>query len=249
MRVPASFLLSPRVVERSTRKGLQEPRLGLFGLVAVAALGCADAGARLAGRLLYDPGPEPPRARPARVDGAWQGYVVLPGDTLGEIAACRGVSVDTLAHANQIRVPDRLTAGMHLRVPATDRCAGSPHLVRKPSARPEEGSGPSDSHREARQHLGNATALYDGADFEEALAQAELCVEKLVPDPEPGGEGNALRARCHVVAGMAAAGLEHRELAIDEFRRALTLDPEVSFDPDRTSPRVLELVTAARSKP
>jgi hypothetical protein len=45
---------------------------------------------------------------------------------------------------------------------------------------------------------------------------------------------------------MAAAGLEHRELAIDEFRRAIHLDPEVAFDPEKTSPRVLELVTAAR---
>jgi LysM repeat protein len=236
-------------VERSTRKGLQEARLGLLGLAAVTVLGCADAGARLVGRLLEDPGPEPVRVRPEKVRESWAIYVVQPGDTLGQIAACRGVSIDTLAQVNQIRAPNRLMAGANLRVPLRDRCA-TPHLAaRTPLPRPEAAPRASDRHREARQLLGDATARYDGADFEEALSLAELCIGQLVPDPEAGGEGNALRARCHVVAGMAAAGLEHRELAIDEFRRALTLDPEVAFDPDRTSPRVLELVTAARAKP
>jgi LysM repeat protein len=243
MKTPASFLLSQRAVERSTRNGLQEARLGLLGLAAVTILGCADAGARLVGRLL-DPGPEPARARPEKARESWGMYVVQPGDTLGEIATCRGVSINTLAQANQIRAPNHLIAGAHLRVPAQDRCATA-HLVRKP-AQPEKAPTASDRHFEARRLLADATARYDGADFEEALAVAELCIEQLVPEPEAGGEGNALRARCHVVAGMAAAGLEHRELAIDEFRRAIHLDPEVAFDPEKTSPRVLELVTAAR---
>lgn len=54
---------------------------------------------------------------------------VLPGETLGGIAASRGVTVSALAALNGIRDPSRIVAGQVLRVPAG---AGSGLLVPTP---------------------------------------------------------------------------------------------------------------------
>ena len=82
---------------------LQEVRLGLCTAAAlVVGLACAT------------PQPSAP--------GSWVAYVVRPGDTLGRIADCRGVSVSQLARANGIGDPDRVAAGVKLRVPPRDRC-------------------------------------------------------------------------------------------------------------------------------
>jgi hypothetical protein len=45
---------------------------------------------------------------------------------------------------------------------------------------------------------------------------------------------------------MAAAGLDRRERAIEEFRSAFVLDPNLEVDPELTSPRIVELLSAAR---
>ena len=231
---------------------LQKTRLRLCGVAALVALGCADTGAGLVGRLL-GPTPEPAPARPAPVPEAWGRYVVQPGDTLGRIAACRRVSVAALARANHISAPDHLRAGAVLRVPEGGGCA-SPSLARKASpprradAAPRGAAPAAALHGEAERLLATATARYDDADFEQALALAEACVEALAPYPG-GAEADALRARCYVVSGMAAAGLERRERAIAEFRQALAFAPDLALDPERSSPRVLELVDAARASP
>ena len=226
---------------------MQKTRLTLCALAVVATLGCADAGARLVGRLL-ESAPEPPR--PAKVPASWGRYAVQPGDTLGGIAACHRVSVAVLARANRIAVPDRLPAHTVLRVPEGGNCA-SPRLARKAQPQRADAAVPGTAgaealHEETRRLLAAATARYDDADFEQALSLARAGLEALAPHPE-GAEADALRARCHVVAGMAAAGLERRERAIAEFRSALAFDPDVALEPERSSPRVLELVDAARA--
>ena len=227
-------------------------RLSLCGMVVAAGLGCADAGARLAGRLLA-PAPEPARAQPAKRPAGWSRYVVQPGETLGGIAACHLVSVDALARGNQIPDPDHVRAGAVLRVPHGRGCA-SPRLSGKaPTPKRADGdrggAGPSMAREgEAGGLLADAELRYDGADFEQALSLAEACVRALAPYPKEA-EADALRARCHVVSGMAAAGLERRERAIAEFRQALDLAPDLALDPERSSPRVLELVAAARAGP
>lgn len=215
------------------RRRLQKTRLLLCGAWVGAALGCADP---LVGRLLDDSHePERPYQRPP---ATWSRYVVQPGDTLGRIATCRRVSVAALARANRISAPDHLPAGAVLRVPRADACAaGSPLEARVPAP----------LHAEAEGTLAMATSAYDGADFEQALAIAEQGIEALAPHRD--GAANALRADLHVVAGMAAAGLEQRGRAIEEFRRALALAPHLVLDPQRSSPRVLELVDAARASP
>jgi len=228
------------VVAISTRTRLQEARLWLWGLAFVAALGCADAGARLA-----KPAPWPREPRPAEAPAAWVRYVVQPGDTLGRIAACRGTSVAALARANRVSAPDRLLAGAMLRVPEADGCAGPPGPVASPRSPPGAGA---DVHRTVTDLLARALARYDAADFEEALALSQAGVVAI--EPHPGGaETDALRARCHMVSGMAAAGLGRREHAIAEFREALAFAPDLPLDPERSSPRDLELVEAARVSP
>jgi LysM repeat protein len=229
---PAPFLLSARGVE-TTRRRLQNARLGLCGAGVVAALGCADP---LVARLL-DRTAEPEPAHTREPD-EWGRYVVRPGDTLGRIAACRRVSVAALARANELSAPDRLPAGAVLRVPKRNLCGPLP-LARK---------APLPRHDEARRLLASSTAAYDGADFEQALSLAQAGIQSLESIPRDG-EADAIRARCHVLSGMAAAGLEQRERAIVEFRHALDLDPHLALDPERSSPRVLELVEAARESP
>jgi LysM repeat protein len=171
-------------------------------------------------------------------------YVVQPGDTLGRIAACRGTSVPALARANRISAPDHLLAGAVLRVPEADGCAGP----RGPVASPPPPGGGADVHQTVTDLLARALDRYDAADFEQALALSQAGVVAIEPHPE-GAEADALRARCHMVSGMAAAGLGQREHAIAEFREALALAPDLPLDPERSSPRVLELVEAARASP
>ena len=217
---------------------LQKTRLTLYGVAAAAALGCADTGARLSDRLL---------------ERTWDSYVVQPGDTLARIAACSGVTVVTLARVNEISAPDRLRAGTVLRVPHRGDCAEAPRLAAKvPRARRTEpargGSQAAAVQGEVARLLAKATARYDAADFEQALSLAQAGIQALAPYPGDA-EADALRARCHMVSGMAAAGLERSERAIAEFRQALDAAPDLELDPQRTSPRVLELVDAARASP
>ncbi|MEX2206067.1 MAG: hypothetical protein WEF50_07570 [Myxococcota bacterium] len=96
--------------------------------------------------------------------------------------------------------------------------------------------------------LATASAQFDAADFEASIASAEACVSGLESD-DRDAEANALAARCHFVAGMAAAGLDRRERAIEEFRRAFVLNPKLEVEPERTSPRIVELLSAARPSP
>jgi len=222
-------LLFREAVETSTRRRLQKTRLRLCGAVAVAGLACADP---LVGRL-FDTRPEPAHTR---VPSSWVRYVVQPGDTLGRIAACRRVSFTTLARVNQLPDPDRLPAGAALHVPPVNGCANA-HIARDAAPPP---------HAEAEQYVAWATSAYDGADFEQALSLAEAGIRALAPHPRDP-PADAIRARCHLVAGMAAAGLEQRERAIEEFRHALDLEPNLAVDPQRSSPRVVELVEMARS--
>lgn len=230
-------------VESSVAVQLQEARLAAriwAAATLLAALGCADP---LFVRL-FEPAPRPPARAPA--PAGWVRYVTQPGDTLGAIASCRGVGVEELARVNRIPAPDRLVAGAALRVPPRDACAGA----RLPAAREAAPPG----HGEARGHLELANSAYDAADFQQAIDQAQSCLRALSPDPEESpapeeSEGNAIRARCHLVSGMAAAGLEQRSRAVEEFRLALDLDPSLALDPEHTSPRVLELLERARERP
>jgi len=209
------------------RDGKQELRLLVYA-AAVAFLACAGAGTR------RDVVAQPVNASqtPAFVAAD---YVVGPGESLFRIALCSGVSLDYLALINEIPDPDRLAAGARLRLPEGHDCARETLAAGAARAR-------------ASHLLTAATARLDAADFEGALSLSESCVQNLAPY-ELDAQAKALRARCHVVAGSAATGLDHPERAIEEFRRALVLDPKLELDSDTTSPRILELVSQARPGP
>lgn len=213
-----------------SRTILQELRLAACLAAIVAAIACRSAG-----------GPSTPaavaKAAPAtRPDVALTLYRVRPGDSLSRLAACSGVPVAELAKSNYISDPDLLFAGERLRLPRGHRCAAA-----KPDSR-------SVAHADADRLLSTASAQLDAADFEASIASAESCVQALESDAHDA-KANVIAARCHFVAGTAAAGLEQRERAIEEFRRAFVLNPKLEVEPDRTSPRIAELLSAARPSP
>ena len=195
-------------------------------VVLATVLGCAGPA------VPPNPAPSPAYARrPPVAAAAWTIYVVQPGDTLGQIAACSGTSADDLAQINHLANPDFVLNGARLRVPGRNEC-GAPRTPQDRAAR----------------LLAAANARLEGADFEGALSLAEGCARLI----EPGtveAKANSTRARCHVVAGMAAAGLDRRERAIGEFRQAFAFDPTLELAEDTTSPLILDLVSAARSTP
>jgi LysM repeat protein len=213
-----------------TRDLEQKLRLMLFAAAAVGGLACASAGAQR---------PVTPRAivAPPRVSASppETRYVVQAGESLSQIASCSGVAVADLARSNGIPDPNRLQAGAALVLPEHHHCGRE-----------------SAAARAARLHasslLARASASLDAADFDEALWLGDACVQKLLPY-ELDAKANALRARCHVVAGTAATGLDRSERAIEEFRRALALDPQLELASDTTSPRVRELAEIARRDP
>lgn len=218
---PAPFLHDFLHMTRTTE---QELRL----VVCVAAVGWAACGGAVVQRDVPAREVIEHRAAPA----PHTDYVVRPGESLSRIAACSGVSVAYLAETNRISDPNLIVAGARLHLPRGNRCVGEDAALGVARAR-------------ASLTLTAATARLDAADFEKALSLAEICVRGLAPYGADTA-ANEIRARCHVVAGTAAAGLARRERAIDEFRSAFALDPHLELASGTTSPRILELVSEAR---
>jgi LysM repeat protein len=249
-------------MERARRFSLQEARLTVLALAAVGlacaghrAPGAEPSGSRATGAVPSAPAPS------ARWNGT---YVVRAGDTLAEVSHCRGVSVASLAAANGIRDPDRITAGLRLRVPDTDRCkpadveaaspAGDAPLTeaREPAETPI-GAAPcptavcpdyvslEETSDHGRRLLDVASGRYRSADFEQALTLAESATALLAPYAGHD-EIDRLRGRAHYLAALSALGLERRDDAQASLRRALALDPALASEPESQSPRVAELV-------
>lgn len=225
------------------RVGLQELRLVLCAAFAVAEMGCGAARVPPQREPAVAKTP-PPRSTPV---GPTAVYVVRSGDTLGRLAQCSGVSVARLAETNEISDPDMIRVGSRLRIPRGHRCVAA--VARAPGASPaREAASEGAALTRADEILSDATARLDAADFENALSLSERCARELLPYPR---EELAIKlsARCHVVSGMASAGLDRNERAVEAFRQAFALDPSLDFSAETTSPRVLELVSEARAGP
>ncbi len=228
-----------------SRGTVQEIGLAICLAAVVGAIAC--------GRPRGPAGPAPV-AKPARATVAAAApplspYRVRPGDSLSRLAACSGVSVAELAKSNQISDPDLLVAGERIQLPQRHRCAGSRAESRSASRVATGAEDPATAARaRAQLLLATASDRLDAADFEASLTSADACARALESEP-PDTKSNALGARCHFVAGMAAAGLGRREHAIEEFRRGFELDPKVEPAPEQTSPRIAELLSAARPSP
>lgn len=223
------------------RGALQEVHLLVCMAVVAAGLGCASARAPEPVGPTTRAVPAPPPRAPLTT------YVVRPGDTLGRIAMCSGASVTELAQLNRVSDPNLVLSGARLRVPVGHRCVG-PRSQAPEAASADAPQAPRAARVRANRLREAATARQEAADFEGALSKAEACVSELGPF---SGDKEAVRilARCHLVAGMAAAGLDRRDRAIEEFRQAFALDPGLKLAPEMTSPRILDLASAAQPSP
>jgi len=215
----------------AVRLGQQELRLTCCAAAVLGLLACAS---EPSSRAKPDTRRPPPPAVSAPNTSLW---VVHEGETLADLARCSGASTGELARSNGIVDPNLIIAGEKLRLPAGHHCeARSAPAAAAPS------------HSAARALLSQANASLEAADFEHASALAARCVERLGGAPVEA-KARGLAARCHLVAGTAATGLDRRDEAVEEFRRALALDPNLELAPDSTSPRVRELLEVARTSP
>jgi LysM repeat protein len=235
-------------MERARGRSVQEVSLVLIALASVG-LACAvgldrDGQASEPRTLRGSPGA--PGSAPS-----WKGtYLVRAGDTLAEVARCRGISVAALASANGIRDPDRIEAGRRLVVPQLDRCAtpsGAEGTSLGANGEPLQPAAAEASDR-GRRLLEQGFDHYDSADFEQALALAESAAAVLTPYAGEG-EIDRLRAKAHYLAALASLGLERRESAQASLRRALALDPDLAHEQEGQSPRMTELVRETTSQP
>jgi LysM repeat protein len=238
------------------RRRLQEPRLVLFVCGSLVTAACQSSKPILpkVREIVAKPASQEPV-----VPAGWRRVVVQPGDTLGGIARCRRVDVAAIVDANGLADPDRIVAGTRLYVPPRNRCARVAAPARPAPAAPEAPPAPTPEQRQpapapaaaptriedAERKLASARSLYDAADFAGALDAAQAAVRTVDGDPGVRASDD-VRARAHLIAGLSAAGLEQRERAIAEFRRAFDVDPALRCPPDDCSPRVMELVDAAR---
>ncbi|HHY47332.1 MAG TPA: LysM peptidoglycan-binding domain-containing protein, partial [Firmicutes bacterium] len=108
-RIARQFGVPPEAIARENN--LLDPNLVFPGQILVIP----TAGVPPAPKA---PGPSPPLPMPPVVPPpGLRIYVVQPGDTLAEIAARYGVSVEAIARANNIANPDLIYAGQILVIP------------------------------------------------------------------------------------------------------------------------------------
>jgi hypothetical protein len=180
-------------------------------------------------------------------------------DTLHAIAVCRGTTVSELVRVNAIYDADYIQAGWNLQVPAENHCTGMQRTfaTARPNSRPAQRNSTGAKSRAAVQQarmdeaaerlIARARRHYDEADFEAALREAEAATTALARVPR-GRATDSQRARGHLLAAMAAAGLEDPERARAEMARAVALDPATRLAPEDRSPRLVELLEAPSAR-
>jgi hypothetical protein len=250
----------------------QETGLSLLLVFATAFAGCVSPpcmcpSARAASPAAVAPTVARKVERPALaapVPADWRPYVIRPGDTLAMIAACRDVELGVLARANDIAWVDFIEAGSTLRVPPVDLCEVRRQALARRRAKPAEATAvpavavspavaaAPDGDARARAEfargqrlLAAARARYDAADFSGSLRDADAAASAFARAASHP-DASARRARAHVVAGIAAVGLEQPERALAELRRAVSLDPQAALENEDRSPRLVELFRVAR---
>ena len=117
---------------------------------------------------------------------------------------------------------------------------------------PEAISPPIEAMRsqEALEHARTATRVaedrYQSGDFLQALALVGVARHILAPLAAGKSEAG-LAARASWISGQALVGLGRNTEAIEEFRRALELDPSLAMTPD-LSPKIATLVETAQAR-
>jgi LysM repeat protein len=228
-----------------------------------------ESACRVAGRVGVSPeallaanGLRPPADRPLgreRVvvpDDAPLRHRVQTGDTLGAVASWYGLPLDEVARANGIDDPDRIAAGAWLRIPPGARtgCAPPPNVARtRPAPKPVASAPPPpvaaappapvglspEQRARADDLLAQAGDRYQAAHFREVVRLASDA--EAVLDASDDAASRARRARAAWLAGLAYAGLDERDAALQSLHRALALQPSLRDDPS-LSPRIREML-------
>ncbi|HXV35550.1 MAG TPA: hypothetical protein VEC18_00270, partial [Myxococcota bacterium] len=94
--------------------------------------------------------------------------------------------------------------------------------------------------------LDRCEAELRAARFEEALASASELRARL--DAHPATADREQRVRLELASATAEVALGRNDAALDSMMRALRADPALELDPALTSPRVLAIFRAARSR-
>lgn len=189
-------------------------------------------------------------------------YALRPGDTLGRVGQWYGVDVDALIRLNDVADVRRLPVGMEIRIPATATRDGAlaaararpRHAVTRRAPPPAVSAAPPEvataaapnAAADADRALAEATAAYDAADFEGALAAARSAEQRLNGAAAAGDR--ARLARAHLLAGMSAVALGRDEDARCSFQAAVALDDSAAPDPLRASPRILTVFNEAQGR-
>jgi len=194
------------------------------------------------GSVLEIPGPSTAEA-PVRDLGP-NVHVVRRGDSLYSLARLYDVRVGELRALNGIADPRRLQLGQRLRIPSEPR--------REPAADPpprEQSleAPPAIAIERADAILAEVEDDYLRADFEAVLKRVPE-LDRLLDSLPAHSEVRRRQARAAFVAGASLAGLGRNEDAVASFERAYQADPDLETDPALTSPRLAELLDAARGR-
>ena len=92
--------------------------------------------------------------------------------------------------------------------------------------------------------LAEAEELFDGFQFEAAIAELDPLIDEL---NRPGVHGAGLLARCYELRGRAAFNLGRAESARSDFARLLEIDAGARL-PEDASPRLIALFDAVRAE-
>ncbi len=166
-------------------------------------------------------------------------HIVARGETLSEIAARYGASVESVAHANRIDDPRKLWVGARLRIPIEVGAGSAPPPERSAEAEDREAA-------EVAALLDRCESELRAARFERALASAGELRERI--DARSDGADAPLRVRLEVASATAQIALGRNDEALESFERALTADPDLELDRALTSPKVLAVFRVARSR-
>jgi murein DD-endopeptidase MepM/ murein hydrolase activator NlpD len=174
-------------------------------------------------------------------------HMVEPGETLTVIAKKYGVSIESLVRANEIADPQAIRAGARLRIPTSPQ----PDATRAVDAAAVKAGGDVNAVKSDQVDalLERCEAELRAAHFEEALASAAEVRAKLDARSDATGNADAARrVRLEIATATADVALEHRDAALEALERALAADPGLELDPALTSPKVLAVFRAARSR-
>jgi len=174
-------------------------------------------------------------------------HTVEPGETLTAIAKQYGVSIESLVRANEIADAQAIRAGARLRIPTSPE----PDATRAVDAAAVKPGGDVNAVKSdpVDALLERCEAELRAAHFEEALASAAEVRARLDARSDRTGNADAARrVRLEIASATADVALEHRDAALEALERALAADPGLELDPALTSPKVLAVFRAARSR-